>query len=846
MVQAPWERYAQGVQTKPADPRIPYQLQQEQGQAAAAQYAAPKAQADVTIAQANAANAGSVAASEAEKARADAEKARFELEKLKTEQVKVDPKSGAYAALQTQIDRVSELYRQNLQGGVPNVLSGNIPDWLRPENGQFESSAQGLVNPFMAAFRIPGVGAQSDLELKQFLASNTPNPGDSDLRIEEKLGNIQRRLDAEKGAPRAAAPDRVDRSSSMVAGDGSQRQVALSSGMRDEVDPVLKGVGAKVSQMLATGKSDAEIVKFLGANGVDPGSTSISDALMYRRTPEFKAWQRQNPGKPYPLGPNFYTKQVPMSGAQSLGNIAAQSAPAAMAIGSAQALTGNRLDNIASALGGDGEAINTGIELSRANSPNASFAGDVSGQIMFDALLNKVPGLSKLGKFKGVGEDAAYGGFAGSGDENSSALGGILANTLGGAAGRGGQGAVGGLLKGVSKPNLNYLNDRAVPLTIGQIGRGSGSTFGEAVAGIEDRLAGFPIADAIIGTARRRGDEGFNAAGFREMGGSGLTGAAGITEGKGLVKNAFGFLDGANFPIDAQFAGSQAGVRAGLGDLPAFGREIGSGMDTIDRAAGGGSLAGRDWRSAISATRGDRSSIAGQPFSQKAVGALGDVEGNLMDLAGRQGDPGTLENLIAANKMNAQFQTLVSALDNGPAQRSDELFSASRLNDASRAGARNYGGRVASMEGKRPFYDLTTAGMDVMPNLTPDSGTAGRSLLYAGALGAGVGGVGGGAIGASSEEGNAGKGAFQGGLGGAATTLTPALLLAALYSKGGQKGLQKALLGPRPAIFDKALTALNAGNPLSKAAKKAISRKGLGSLGSGASRDFFLYPEQEY
>jgi regulator of protease activity HflC (stomatin/prohibitin superfamily) len=146
----------QGVQTRPADPRIPFQLQQERNQAAASQYAPSKAQADTAIAQANAGSAGVVAQAEAAKAQADAAKAQAELAKLREEQKKVDPKSGAYLALQTQIDRVNELYLNSIKGGAPNVLNSVIPDFLQSDKEAFDTAAQGLVNPFMAAFKVPG------------------------------------------------------------------------------------------------------------------------------------------------------------------------------------------------------------------------------------------------------------------------------------------------------------------------------------------------------------------------------------------------------------------------------------------------------------------------------------------------------------------------------------------------------------------------------------------------------------------------------------------------------------------------------------------------------------------
>ncbi len=832
-------KYApQGVQTKPADPRLPSQLIKDRNDAAASVYAPPKAAADTTIAQAEAANATAVANAQRDRAIAEAEKAQVELEKLRLEQSKVDPKSGAYKALQTQIDRVSELYRQELQGWAPNVLNRLVPDFLQPNKAAFDSSAQGLVNPFMAAFKVPGQGSQSDTELRQFLAANTPEQGDSDAVIEEKIRTIQSRLDAE------IPPEKTDKSTQLVAGPGAPDQMALSKdGTRAEIDPILKGVAGRLGKMVSAGATDATIIEFLKKNGVDPAKTNVNVVLQERRKPSFKTWQRANPGEPYPIGPSFYTKKVALDDSGILGylqlspkemNEHAQSGPGAFAIAAGQGFSGNRLDGLAEALGGDPEAVNTGIQLSRANSPRMSFAGDLAGQAGAQYLMGRIPGFRALpGSSAGrMADDALYGAYAGQGEGDT--LGGVAANVIGGKVGRGVSKGAGVAARGVNgSTSLNYLNAADVPMTVGQIGRGTNSVMGNVVGGLEDRAAGFPLFDAIINTARRRGDEGFNSAAFREMGGSGATGAPGVVEGRGLVDNAYNFLGGANMPLDAKFAGSQAGVRAALPGLPAYGPEIGKSLDKIDMSASGGALAGRDWQSALRSTKRNRSSIRSKEFSDDAVGALDDVEGNLLSLASRQGPPGSQAALGSANRLNMDFRTLTSALDNGPSQARGELFGPQRLDTAAREAKRRFGGQVASMSGERPFYDLTKAGMDVMPNLTPDSGTAGRAIFYSalpGMLGGGIGAV------AADDP---GQGAAIGT--GYGSTLLPTLALAALYGKGGQKGLQKALLGPRPKVvgdLDKAIQK----NPF---LRRLMSKQMGGLLGSSVARDVSLYPELE-
>lgn len=732
-------------------------------------------------------------------------------------------------------------------------------------NQQFDTTANAARGIIGQTLGFTGGQLNTPREAEAAIGPYLPQAGDRDEVIKGKIKSLndlaemarKRAIMTLGGVPDAngnvtpVKPEQMDRSSPLVAGEPGPGQATLTQdGTRDEIDPILRATGTRLGKMVSNGATRAQIDKFLNESGLHPETdpklrASVNETLRFRNTPQFKAWQRGNPGKSYPIDPGFYTRKAPLTETEAKRNHEAQTPGGAFVIGAASGLTGNRLDNMAGALGGNPEEVRTAQMLNQSQNPGMSMAGDLAGQVGFEYLAGRIPVVRGLAatKWGQRGVDAGYGAYAGSGqsDDNQGmgALTGAGINVLGGGIGRNGQRGLAGLTRGANPgSSLAYLNDAGVPLTVGQMGRGTESVSGNIIGGIEDRLAGLPISDAIIGAARRRGDQGFNAAAFREGGGSGLTGSSGVTELKGLQDKAYSFLDGVNFPIDAPFAGSQAGVRAAIPTMPSFGREVGMGLDKIDLASRGGALPGQDWQSAISATRGNRSSIAGQPFAQDATNALSGVEGNLMDLAARQGPPGTLDNLASANKGYGQFKTLVSALDNGPAQRADELFSASRLNDASRNNARGFGGRVASMEGKRPFYSLANAGMDVMPNLTPDSGTAGRSLFYA-ALPSILGGSAGAAYGGMSDDMTAGQGAAAGGGIGAMGTIAPAAILAALYSKTGQKGLQKLALGPRP----KAITVIEdlmAKNPRLAA---LFGAKAAGNVGGALARNFGMYPE---
>jgi hypothetical protein len=809
------------------DPRLAPQVAKAQNEAVASASDPAKAQADAIAAAAQARIAEAQAAVANAKNATDLQIAQANLAKTQAELAQLQAgKGSALDALQAQMDRVGELYRQRLQGGLPNAVNSVIPDAMQPNVSAFNSAAQGLINPFQAAFRIPGVGSQSDLEARQFMEANTPSANDSDAVIEEKLRNIQTRIDAERakqgGAKPRAQPPQPD-------------HMAPATGQtRDQIDPALRATGQRVGAMIAQGVPDAQIIDVLQKTGINPADTSIQQALQFRKTDDFKRWQRANPGQPYPIGPSFYTKQVPMSGARSLFNKVSQNDAVGAAesgiVAAGNSLTGDRGASLIGKLSGDPEMAKTGMEMLRTNHPLASLGGDIAGQALFEAGLGRIPGANALmaTRWGRRGADALYGGYYGSGDDSggdplAGALGGAATNTLGGMFGRGAQKATGRTLAGVKNQSLQYLDNLGVPLTIGQIGHGSDNVLGKAVGGIEDRAAGLPVFDAIINSARRRGEHGFNSAAFREAGGSGITGAPGVQELSGNLRNAYSFLDPVSLPLDAQFAGSQAGVRATLPNLPKYGQEIGTSLNVIDNAASNAALTGRDWQQALRSVKSDKASLRGKEFSQGAIDTLGDMENNLLGLAQRQAPSDLQSNLASANGLNKQFNTITAALDNGPTQARGELFSANRLNTASLANARNFGGRTAAVSGNRPFYDLTTAGMDVMPNQVPDSGTAGRALLYSTLFGGGLGG----GVGMALNPDNRAEGGIEGGKLG----LSIPFAVAALYSKPGQKILQKALLGDRPDRIVKI------GDYLINRARMA------GMFGSGAARDYFYQPE---
>lgn len=103
---------------------------------------------------------------------------------------------SALTTLQGQVDRVQQLYEQGFRDTDGLAAIGQY--FPSNQTRQFNSAGAGLTNPYLSAFRVPGVGSQSDAELRAFIDANQPSSWDYDDQIEEKLNNIRRAVDARR------------------------------------------------------------------------------------------------------------------------------------------------------------------------------------------------------------------------------------------------------------------------------------------------------------------------------------------------------------------------------------------------------------------------------------------------------------------------------------------------------------------------------------------------------------------------------------------------------------------------------------------------------------------------
>lgn len=726
----------------------------------------------------------------------------------------IDPeKRKAIEALQQQLDRVNSLWQQKIQGGLPNPIMGHLPT---SDNSGFESAAAGLVGPYQSAFRVPGVGTQSDTELKQFEQGGVPSPTDTDAAIKEKITNLQTRINTELGiTPSAGLPPIQGPQGDGIGLAGAQTRV--------EVDPVLKAVAGKVGKMLSNGTPRTQIEDFLRKSGVDPASTDLDARVKYRVTPEFKRWQRANPGAPYPIDPSFYTKQIPMSDTRAIMNQVSQSAPGAFAAASANAISGGRLNNMMS----NPELAQTGMDLLRGQHGTASFLGDLAGQASVEASLGRIPGAQSLmaTRWGRRGADALYGAYSGSGENDgdplSGALTGAATNAGFGMFGRGAQKGLGRAMTGVKDAQVGYLHDAGVPLTIGRIGRGSENEFGKMIGGLEERAMGLPGLDAVIGGARQRGDQAFNNVAFNQIAPNvSATGVEGLAQAKAAEKAVYNRLKPMRVSVDAPFEAGLAATEAAGSALPRHSADIADVVKDVRSQINAGEISGQGFQSALQTIRKAKASLGTDVMGHKAAQVLDGLESEAMALAQRSG--GSIgADLAEANAIHARRKIIQTAEKASTTQRAGEIFSPLSLNQSSIRNTEKFGGLDKALSPDRPFFDLTRAGIDVMPNATPDSGTAGRMLLVP-AL-AGLGGAGVGAV--------TGDNKTEGSLDGLGYGALAAAALSAPYSKGGQKMLQKMLVGQRPELLDQ-LGKLFIRHP-----------KYAGMFGSAMGRDYVYQPE---
>lgn len=290
----------------------------------------------------------------------------------------------------------------------------------------------------------------------------------------------------------------------------------------------------------------------------------------------------------------------------------------------------------------------------------------------------------------------------------------------------------------VTPSPAKLLMDEGVRLTPGQLAGG-------VARSIENKATSIPLTGDAIIAAQRRSIEDFNKAGYNralapigEKYTGNETGYEGIKQVREKLSDAYNkVLSKVNFAKDVDFDYDLADILSRVKEIPpdqATQFEAILNNRVLKRLEPDGTLTGNKFKDVESelTTKAD----GFHKDRDQAVRELGDL---VDDLNGAlranlvRANPDQAKELQAANRGWAMFARLRRAASNratsGGVFTPGDLLSAAKMGD-------NRPGRGAFAQGEALMQDLGWAGQQVLPNTYPESGTAGRMMLGAGALGA--------------------------------------------------------------------------------------------------------------
>lgn len=538
----------------------------------------------------------------------------------------------------------------------------------------------------------------------------------------------------------------------------------------------------------------AQVASMINAGA---GLATINAALKQRNaTPispvEYQAaqrWMKANPGKRYPASSVEAGGEVPLTMIER----AAGSPYGAFTANLADAVTAGTT----TALGGD--KARGALDAMQAMNPGASLAGTAIGGVAGamgaeTALATRAP--AALARFAPRIADALYGGLAGfnaadEGEGGMGSLAGAAAGVAGGALGEGAARGLGAFTRGVRNPQVQYLRDRGVPLTVGQT-VGDNGRIGQMVKGIEDALTSIPGVGNMIDARRLEGLQAFNRAAFQDAAPPGATitdtGAAGLGQVRQAVSDAYSrALDPVSINAnETQFIDDLDDLVRNTQRIPNVNGARDAAMAGLESRIDGAinpvtdTMTGRGFQEAYRGLARTAKERANSDYGYEVGQVMRQGQDALGEVLERQ-NPGAFDGFIEANAANRRANVLAQAINPNAA---DELITPAQLNRADFNSTSKLTSRLNAASGNRPFFDLANAGQAVLPSKLPDSGTPKRVIV--GALTTGT--LGGAGYGLGGTEG-AGAGT---GLGLAATG---ALAL------GGTRGAQRAmtaLLADRP------------------------------------------------
>lgn len=290
-----------------------------------------------------------------------------------------------------------------------------------------------------------------------------------------------------------------------------------------------------------------------------------------------------------------------------------------------------------------------------------------------------------------------------------------------------------------SNPEVQSLIKQGVRPTPGQI-------IGGAAKSTEEKLRSVPLMGDAIASSQRQGLAEFNRAAYNRalapLGKSAKDFPVG-REGIAQVKEAFNkgytsLLSKMTFQADDQFGQEFAKVNQMIQTLPKtqqqrFSRIIQDKL--IKNMTPAGRMSGESYQKARSELGKELNKIRkdASADAQDLADALQELRSSMHRVLYRS-NPKQAAELSKLDKGYANFAILRRA---GQMQGAEDGFTPAQLSAASKAADTSVG-KGATATGNALMQDLSDAGRQVLSQSIPDSGTAGRLLLNAGALGSGA------------------------------------------------------------------------------------------------------------
>jgi hypothetical protein len=671
------------------------------------------------------------------------------------------------------LERQYRVFYQGDRGGVLGMggqtnVGGYLPSLFRPENQTFNDKADSLVGTVAGIQGATGGEMNSLAEMRARFGPLLPNSTDNDATIEQKLGDLRamvesqrRSLEAQLGRGVAMpAPARDDASPAVTPSsmgmDATQQQVmapgsggpqlAVNDGEATQTvaDPALAGLNRQINEMMKGGASARDFMGLLQQNGISPSEVMPSIMQAIR-------WRERNPSYRGDYDVNVETMVKTMNPVRRAIADAAFSPVGAGAVAAGNVVTGNRLDNLVEATGGDGETANLGMAALRDANPGSSLAGDVLGGLsLYGAGRGALAAAGRAGApatgtfaLPAVGGDAAMGFYIGSGSDGTDPLslgGGVMGAGAAMAGGAIGRGAINSAARAVS-PTGGALRE--------VYKEGGRPTIGQRIGGVADRaeqaFASIPGIGGVQRSARNAAVQDWQAGAFnkalREIGEKLPKGVKSGTSAHAYMQRAFDKAydkarSGMTFRPDQDFANDLGRIQqdvAALSDQSknAF-RNIIKGNLGNRLAARGGTLGGDDYKRAVSQITKKANKLRNNPQGDHELAAALEDFAAAMDGAARRHSPPEFAKLLD----NADRGYAQAALIEGAGKRAGggEIgeFTGKQLEAEIR---NNSGVRSRRMlSGNALLQDYAAAGVRLGDSV-PDSGTPERLMTMGGLAG---------------------------------------------------------------------------------------------------------------